>query len=416
MRMLRHQLPVRSPLDAPALLGAGGRARAAGASSRAALEGLLARTYRADEVVLCGSGTHALQLAIEAAADRAGRGALVALPAFTCYSVATAAVGAGVPITLYDVDPATLAPDLGSLRRALEDGARTVVVSHLHGHAVPWDAITTLTAGFGAIPIEDAAQGHGATWRGRPLGALGPASVLSFGRGKGWTGGGGGALLLRGPLAGTAAQLRARLARPRRTGPVAISAGAQWAFGRPSIYGLLMAVPWLALGETVYHDPTPPAALPAYAAGLLLRTRDAALYEAALRRATGQAFARVLARAGTAGMIRPVPGTDPGYLRFPIRLPGGLSGLEAGARRGGADAASLRRLGIFASYPQTLAELPAVARRYRGRARAWPGAAELARTLVTLPTHSLLSATERRAILQCVVARAGAPPLEEMLR
>jgi hypothetical protein len=82
---------------------------------------------------------------------------------------------------------------LQSLERLLQRGARVVVVASLYGFPVDWDAVAGVLAPYGAIAIEDAAQGDHAAWRGRPLGSVGPISVLSFGRGKGWTGGGGGA-------------------------------------------------------------------------------------------------------------------------------------------------------------------------------------------------------------------------------
>src|SRR5207247_11224127 len=112
--------------------------------------------------------------------------------------VATAAVAVNARIALYDGHPATLAPDLASLTATLAEGARIVVVAPLYGMPVDWDAVEQCVAEFGALAIEDAAQGHGACWRGRPLGGLARPSVLSFSRGRGWTAGRGGALLVRG--------------------------------------------------------------------------------------------------------------------------------------------------------------------------------------------------------------------------
>ncbi len=108
----------------------------------------------------------------------------MALPAFTCYDIASAAVGAGVRVALYDVDPDTLGPDPASLERVLAAGAGAVVAGPLYGVPLEWDALRALADRHGALLIEDAAQGHGASWRGRPLGSLGDLSVLSFGRGK----------------------------------------------------------------------------------------------------------------------------------------------------------------------------------------------------------------------------------------
>src|SRR5437899_1804453 len=82
----------------------------------------------------------------------------VALPAYTCYDVATAAVAVDARIALYDVDPATLAPDMASLTATLAEGARIVVVAPLYGVPVDWDAIEQCVRTFGAVAVEDAAQ------------------------------------------------------------------------------------------------------------------------------------------------------------------------------------------------------------------------------------------------------------------
>jgi dTDP-4-amino-4,6-dideoxygalactose transaminase len=96
-------------------------------------------------VRLCGSGTDALQRGIRLAAARVGRRAAVALPAYSCFDLASAAIGTDLPIVLYDLDPDTLGPDLDSLRHALAAGARVVVISPLYGMPVDWAEIEALT-------------------------------------------------------------------------------------------------------------------------------------------------------------------------------------------------------------------------------------------------------------------------------
>jgi len=231
--------------------------------------------------------------------------------------------------------------------------------------------------------IEDAAQGSGATWQGARLGSLGDRSVLSFGRGKGWTGGQGGALLARHGVASPALLNGRNLTDDLH---VLARAAAQWAFGRPSLYGVPAAVPWLGLGETHYRDPVPPQALPLAAARLLLHDLAASQREAEARRARAQ---QLLERIGTGPRmqpIRPLPGGQPGYLRLPVRVAAGLRTLP--------DPERAEQLGVARSYPTPLSALPVVQARLVPSARGgrgWPGAAELVRTLITLPTHSLLS-------------------------
>src|SRR3989442_356539 len=196
--MLRRQPPAYSPVSLSALWSATLHGLRLAPDTRANLIALLECEYAADHVILLGSGTQALQIALRLAMSRVGDPS-VALPAFTCFDVASAAVGASARLRFYDVEPSTLAPDLESLERVLERGTRVVVVTPLYGLPVDWDTIDALAVRHGAIVIEDAAQGHHARWRGRPLGSLGSLSVLSFGRGKGLTGGAGGAPLLREP-------------------------------------------------------------------------------------------------------------------------------------------------------------------------------------------------------------------------
>jgi len=286
------------------------------------------------------------------------------------------------------VNPSTLAPDLASVTATLAEGAGVIVVAPLYGIPVDWEAIEQCAKAFGALAVEDAAQGHGAAWRGRPLGSLGRLSVLSFGRGKGWTAGEGGALVVRD-------EARVPESAPRQPGGVgelrvAIRALAQSILGRPEVYGLPAAVPWLHLGETRYREPQEPRAMSRTAAAVLERTLPHATREAELRRANALAMLQSVESCGGVKTFPSPPGATPGYLRLPLKLAQGINGF--------ADPARARRAGAAPGYPTTLADLPAVQRRLV-RARRWPGAEELVRTLVTLPTHSLVGEGDRDSLV-----------------
>jgi len=393
---LRHQLAVYSPVSLRAGGRAAGDALRRGADPRAPLLAELLRDYAAAGGALCGSGTQALQLAL-AEARRRGGDAPVALPAFSCYDVAAAAVGAGVRVALYDVDPGTLAPDPASLERVLAAGAGAVVAGPLYGVPLDWDALRGAADRHGALLVEDAAQGHGASWRGRPLGSLGDLSVLSFGRGKGWTGGRGGALLARGGAAAAPGALS--VPTPADEARTAVLVAAQWLLGRPGVYGIPASIPGLGLGETTYHDPSPPAGITRAAAALLRHAREGSRVEAAARRTNAAALlARLpaLPAGGGARAVRVPAGAEAGWLRLPLRLPRGLDGLASPARA--------RRLGVAASYPTTLAALPRLRPLLVGPETRWPGAEALVRELVTLPTHSRVTAAERDEILALLPA------------
>ncbi len=381
---LRHQLAAYSPIPLRALAAATTAALGGNRDAVSRLELLLRREYAADEVLLCGSGTQGLQLAIQSARDEIGRQVAVALPAFSCFDVASAAVGANGPVILYDLDPLSLSPDLESLDRALAAGARIVVVAPLYGVPVEWDAIEDLAATYGATLIEDAAQGHGATHRRRPLGSLGDISTLSFGRGKGWTGGSGGAVLFRRGWRATRTVGRSDLAGGSNLRTATVLA-AQWALGRPSLYGLPRRLP-LELGETVYHEPLPPMAISSAAAAALLANRNASSHEAERRRANAETIrARIADHPALREVKSRSANATTGHIRFALLASGGL--------RGFGDRSTVDRLGIAASYPKQLAELPQLARLVVGSVQ-MPGAVRLVQQLVTLPVHSLGSRSD----------------------
>jgi len=400
----RHQPPVFSPIPPGALPAAVAAAARIAGDPRPDLEAKLCRDFGAGRAILCGSGTQALQLGILVARDRADSD-LVALPAFTCYDVATAAAGAGARVVLYDIDPETLGPDMESFERALREGARTVVVAPLYGVPVDWKAVEAVSSGYGAVLVEDAAQGHGATWEGRPIGSIGSLSVLSFGRGKGWTGGGGGALLLRGQGAEgevVGPRLDALLRRndPGLAQELRTLAGAtgQTAVGNPALYALPSSLPWIGLGQTRYRSPGPVTAITRAAASLVLRSSEHAAREAEVRRANGAWYLQRLRGGSGPGPVHVLPGAVAGYLRFPIRLPDGWGTFT--------DARLARRLGIAPSYPTALFALDAVRARLVAGGGAFRGADHLARTLFTLPTHSALTPEERSSIMVMLESKA----------
>lgn len=380
----RHQLPVSSTITLGSLVRAIGPALGGGARERGALEMELCRAFDAAGGLLVDSGTSALALALRAVAKPGG---IVALPAYACVDMAAAAIFAQLRVRLYDVDPVSLSADLDSVSRVLAAGADVIVASHLYGYPSDVPGIVALATAHGTAVIEDAAQGAWGSLRNTRLGAFGPLSVLSFGRGKGMTGAGGGALLAMGEAHLEALDAaRGTLVSARSGMRTLTMAKAQWLLGRPSLYALPSAIPGLHLGETIYH--------PAHAAREITRV-SASLVRGALVRADADlgvrtAHARLLEQATHEGKgvssIRPIAGASPGYLRFPVRLT---------TARGGDR--SRPELGVVHGYPKTLDGLPELSKWLMGQERL-TGARELARDLITLPTHALLTQNDLRAI------------------
>jgi perosamine synthetase len=399
---LRHQLPVRSPIHLAALLRGTGSSlpgRGEAPAPTVELAAMLQREWAASSIVLCASGTHALALAMSAALRARGGRGLVALPAYSCFDLVTAAVAADATLAFYDVDPDTLSPDLASLEATLSAGASVVVVAPLYGMPVDWHSVTRAAAAAGAVVIEDAAQCHGALSDGRRVGTFGALTVLSFGRGKGWTGGRGGALLVRdAAVGGHIAEFTAGARRGGRSGSWGRAAAA-WALGRPWTYALPASLPWLELGRTVYHEPSPLTLMDDAAATVVMATRQAADAEVATRRLNAGAYRSELGTERRWSPIAVLPGADPSWLRFPLRLDGGNSPAKSD---------EFMRLGIATGYPQVLPELPAAARRI-GASQPCPGASELVRSLIALPTHGWVSRADRASIRALMMSLPGGP-------
>jgi perosamine synthetase len=374
---MRRQLPVSSPIRPLALARAIGPAISGNGSAHEAVAATLARSFGARRALLTDSGTSALVLALRLAA---GRGGTVAFPSYGCIDLTAAALYAGIKVRLYDIDPHTLSADLDSLDRALTRGADAVLVAYLYGYPVDMAGVVELAESRGIPVIEDAAQGAGGTLAGRRLGGFGPLTVLSFGRGKGTTGGNGGALLahtddwarrLEEPAAG--------LGDAPSGWRDLIGATAQWVLGRPSLYPIPSAIPGLKLGEMVYHPAGEPRPLSRAAATLVTSAFEIDAAEVAIRRENARALLRSVTDASGLRTISPVAGAEPGYLRFPVL---------ADRREPAPD------LGVLRAYPKTLMEHTELEPNRHPEEREQPGAVELRRSLLTMPTHGMVTARD----------------------
>ena len=372
--MLRRQLPVHSPIRAFGLVPAFRSALTRSEGPNEILAAYLAREFGARRVALTDSGTSALVLALRILV---GEGRTVALPAYACVDLAAAAIRARVKVRLYDLDPTTLSPDLESVSRVLKEGAAAVVVAHLYGFPADITGVMELARAQGASVIEDAAQGAGGTLSGARLGSFGPLTVLSFNRGKGITGGGGGALLAISPDFAERVASANGPGRARRGWRDLAVAASQWALGRPALYALPSAIPGLRLGEMVYRPAREPRHISAAAAALICTGIPLAEQEVAIRRRNAKVLMSAAEHAEGIEAIHPPPGGVPGYLRFPVR-----------DRR---ERAEVRRLGILRGYPRTLTEQDELRPWLLPNDHVAAGAAELKRSLFTLPVHSLVT-------------------------
>jgi dTDP-3-amino-3,4,6-trideoxy-alpha-D-glucose transaminase len=128
------------------------------------------------------SGTDALHLTLRALGI--GAGAEVIVPANTFIATAEAVSYCGATPVLVDCDPRTATIDVARIEDALTPRTRAIMPVHLYGQPADMDPILALARARHLVVIEDAAQAHGAAYRGRRCGTLGAAAGFSFYPGK----------------------------------------------------------------------------------------------------------------------------------------------------------------------------------------------------------------------------------------
>ncbi len=155
---------------------------------------------------LCGTraaisvcnGTVALHLALLALDVRPGDEVLV--PSLTYVATANAVRYVGAEPVFVDVDPGTWCMDPGQLEASITRRTKGIIPVHLYGHPADMDAINHVAAVHGLWVVEDAAEAHLASYKGRKTGSLAPIATFSFYGNKTFTCGEGGAITLNDPL------------------------------------------------------------------------------------------------------------------------------------------------------------------------------------------------------------------------
>lgn len=366
----RMMPPVHSPVVLPALARALASGITRGSGGPGELEEELRRTFDVESVVLTDSGTSALVLAYRMVARRNRR---VAIPAYGCPDLVSAALQADVGLRLYDIDPRTLSPDPASVEEVLGRGVDAIVVVHFFGLPADVPMVMAMAEKRGVRVIEDAAQGAGGFLGGRRLGSLAALSVLSFGRGKGITGGRGGALMVQGSsLVAEAETLRPRATRGTDWKGLSMAL-AQRILARPALYGIPASIPTLRLGEMVYHDAAEPGGMGWGNATLAAEAVRGMEEDAEGRRAVARILRSLLEpKTEEVFPYDTIEGGTPGYLRFPAMARG---------RKPAPD------LGILRVYPVPLTDLSQTRGALVDGESAGEGCTLLSKYLLTLPTH-----------------------------
>jgi dTDP-4-amino-4,6-dideoxygalactose transaminase len=144
----------------------------------AAFEEEFARYQQADHAIGLNSGTSALHLALLAAGVRPGDEVITV--GFTFIATAATIDYAGAVPVFVDIDPVTFNMDPARVEAAITPRTRAIMPVHLYGQPADMDPILQIARRHNLVVIEDAAQAHGAEYKGSRVGAIGDIGCFSF--------------------------------------------------------------------------------------------------------------------------------------------------------------------------------------------------------------------------------------------
>lgn len=140
-------------------------------------EKMAARVGRKHGIAV-SNGSVALDAAILALNLKSGDE--VIMPAFTIVSCATAIVRAGLKPVLVDADPVTWNMDVNRIEEKITPRTRAIMVVHIYGLPVDMDVVMNIAERHKLKVVEDAAEMHGQTYKGKACGSFGDVSIFSF--------------------------------------------------------------------------------------------------------------------------------------------------------------------------------------------------------------------------------------------
>jgi perosamine synthetase len=128
--------------------------------------------------IAVANGSAALDIAVQAL--HIGKGDEVIMPAFTIISPAQSVVRAGALPVLVDSDPCTWNMDVAQVEQKIGPKTKAILVVHIYGLPVDMDPILALCKKYNLFLVEDAAEVHGQTYKGKQCGSFGDISTFSF--------------------------------------------------------------------------------------------------------------------------------------------------------------------------------------------------------------------------------------------
>jgi len=331
------------------------------------------------------SGRTALSVILNAITEMSDKKRdIVVMPAYTCFSVASAIAKCNLKIMLCDIDLRTLDYDKEQLRKLVFSRVIALIGCSLFGKLCDWDSLASIGDNRDLFLIDDAAQSFGCSDGRKMSGSMGDVGFFSFGRGKNLSTYSGGVAITENH------ELASHIQRISESLPHSgyysrsltfVKMAAYSCLLRPELYWLPKSMPFLGIGETDFDPEFEMARL----GDLQSRLGEITFSHTGLLNSVRGNVSRQII--GQLSKLRElfIPGADSErpipYLRLPVLLP----------NRNARDIAirHLRQRGIGASpmYPSTIDRIPGINEHLVNHETEFPGAMSLTEKLMTLPTH-----------------------------
>lgn len=404
MRIQRTLPPTATPLAVRDLLH-GLAGIFLGKKTLMRLEAEIQDYFRVKHVFFLSSGKAALTLILVALRSLSSRQHVV-IPAYTCFSVPSAIVKAGLNVSLCDVDLQSLDFNFECLQPLIDENPLCVIPTHLLGLPSDVDRIKALCQDKGVFVVEDVAQAMGVKHKGRLLGTRGDVAFFSLGRGKNITCGSGGIIITNSDSIAQA--IRGEYAKLTKEPLLQVMKNFCEMLGMslmvtPRMYWLPACLPFLKLGETKFYREFPIHQMDGVRAGMLSHWRERLEKSNRIRHLRAQELIR---RLGSVGQVaRPLFCQDPCYLRLPLLVKNKQTKEKL------CDLSRQYGLGVSPLYPTSIREIPDLQGMLPDNE--FPVATLVADRLVTLPIHSLVSPHDVETICTLVGGLQEAVPEDQ---
>ncbi len=378
MRIRRVIPPAAAPVDLKSLFcGLIGTVYGTGYLKR--LENEIKEYFKVKHVFLVSSGKAALAITLRALKTLTPGKDEVIIPAYTCYSVPSAIMRAGLKISPCDIDPSSLDFDYDQLEKTINDNTLCVVPTHLFGIPADMDTISSICRERSVFIVEDAAQAMGGTYKNKRLGTIGDVGLFSLGRGKNVTCGAGGIIITNSErIAYVIREASGSLMKPSLIGSIIefLRVATQNILINPYLYWLPSGLPFLKLGETIFNKDFPEMGFSGMKAGLMRNWRKRLEKSNSIRKKNGEQLGKLL------GLDRGKKESFP-LLRLPVITKNNEERdiMYALSRFYGT--------GFSKMYPAPVHKIEEIMEQFTGKR--FPVAEAISGRVLTVPTHELLS-------------------------